>query len=145
MNYMKEFLQLLGLEIGEEFKVNINGLVLEKNFYINQYGAFMVGDKSPTNSVLNGILLGKYEVIKLPKTILDDVEKEYLSAVIKPFRNQIKFIFKLTTYSNNREEYLAIVFNGNCLRHMCFPNFKKNTMYKGMELEKKYSLEELGL
>jgi len=26
-----------------------------------------------------------------------------------------------------------------------FPNFKKGTMYKGMEVYKEYSLEELGL
>lgn len=29
--------------------------------------------------------------------------------------------------------------------NMCFPAFKIGTMYKGMELDKKYSLEELGL
>lgn len=71
--------------------------------------------------------------------ILDDIEKEYLRAVIRPFRDRVKYIGK--NFSNG-SEYISINVNGEWV---IFPYFKKGTMYKGMEINKKYSLEELGL
>ena len=41
------------------------------------------------------------------KEILDDVEKEYLSAVIRPFRSRIKYISKETTCIHNH--YIFII------------------------------------
>lgn len=70
--------------------------------------------------------------------ILDDVEKAYLSAVIKPFREMVEYIEK-RTYTG--KEYIAIVIKEDL--NVSFPVFEK--MYKGMELNKKYTLEELGL
>ena len=76
--------------------------------------------------------------------VLDDVEKEYLSAVIKPFRNKVKNIVKISGIGKSKEQYIRIVLGE--LDFMNFPNFNKNTgMYKGMEEDKLYSLEELGL
>ena len=76
--------------------------------------------------------------------ILDDVEREYLSAVIKPFRNKVKNIVKIRGIGKSKEQYIRIVLGE--LDFMNFPNFNKNTgMYKGMEADKLYSLEELGL
>lgn len=73
--------------------------------------------------------------------ILNDVEKAYLSAVIKPFRDRVKYITKYIYPA--KEEYLLIVMcNGE---RMSFPTFKKETMYKGMQVYKEYTLEELGL
>lgn len=49
---------------------------------------------------------------------------------------------------NNDLEYIAISVKSlkeDEEENMCFPVFKIGTMYKGMELDKKYSLEELGL
>lgn len=74
--------------------------------------------------------------------VLDDVEKEYLSAVIKPFRKMISCIIK-NKDSLKGKNYIKIEFcDGDC---MFFPNLSNNAMYKGMKLDKKYSLEELGL
>ena len=76
--------------------------------------------------------------------ILDDVEREYLSAVIKPFRNKVKCIVKISVIGQPEEQYIRIVLGE--LGFMNFPNFNKNTgMYKGMEADRLYSLEELGL
>lgn len=72
--------------------------------------------------------------------ILDDAEKEYLSAVIKPFRNRVEYI-KKNYYVEY--EYISIYIKNEC--NMCFPNFKKGTMYKRMKINKEYSLKELGL
>lgn len=71
--------------------------------------------------------------------ILTDEEKKYLSAVIKPFRYKVLWIKKLN-YSE--EEYIKLRTNKT---NMEFPNFKKGTLYKGMELDREYTLEELGL
>jgi hypothetical protein len=74
--------------------------------------------------------------------ILDDVEKDYLSAVIKPWKNKIKFIEKFEdTYDKER---ILIWIIGDC-RNIYLPQFEKGKMYKGMEVDKKYTLEELGL
>lgn len=74
--------------------------------------------------------------------ILDDVEKAYLSAVIKPFRKRIKYIRKIDHSSVNNDQFICIVLeNDRC----GLPNFKKGTMYKGMEEDRDYTLEELGL
>ena len=73
--------------------------------------------------------------------ILDDVEKAYLSAVIKPFRKNIKYIAKYTF--SIEAEYVKICLN--CNDYIVFPNFKKGKMYKGMKTNKEYTLEELGL
>ena len=73
--------------------------------------------------------------------ILDDAEKRYLSAVIRPFRYKVQSVTKGLKI-NGKEEYIEIDVGG-C--PMFFPDFKSNTMYKGMELGKEYTLEELGL
>lgn len=73
--------------------------------------------------------------------ILDDAEKRYLSAVIKPFRDRVQYIRKYK--SNSSEEFIYITFTDST--DMDFPNFTRGTMYKGMEVGRKYTLEELGL
>ena len=74
-------------------------------------------------------------------TILTEKEKAYLSAVIKPFRKNIKYIAKYTF--STEAEYVKIYLN--CNDYIVFPNFKRGTMYKGMKTNKEYTLEELGL
>lgn len=75
--------------------------------------------------------------------ILDDVEKAYLSAVIKPFRKDIEYIIKAKIHFEAKE-HIGIEMKSD--GYYCkLPNFKKGTMYKGMEANKRYTLEELGL
>lgn len=79
--------------------------------------------------------------------ILDKEEKEYLSAVIKPFRNIVKSISK-SNVQNGFYEYISIETVHPDIAEsefMLFPLFKIGTMYKNMELRKKYTLKELGL
>ena len=72
--------------------------------------------------------------------LLNNVEKKYLSEVIRPLRKEVIAIEKLETYTG--EEYILILFKDD---GMHFPSFKKGRMYKGMKLEKRYTPEELGL
>ena len=75
--------------------------------------------------------------------ILDDAEKKYLSEVIKPFLSKIKYIAKFKSACSEDKQYIHIGFyEGDGLT---FPYFKENSMYKGMELNKAYTLKELRL
>ena len=76
-----------------------------------------------------------------PKPILDDKEKEWFNFV-RPFRNRVIGIFK-SKYCG--DEYIGILIKNNKQYTMCFPSFKSGTMYKGMEPDREYTLEELGL
>lgn len=77
--------------------------------------------------------------------ILDDKEREYLSAVIKPYKNKVTFIAK-SKDAYEAKYFISIVVNGNYGREAIhLPWFKENTMYKGMEIGKHYTLKELGL
>lgn len=85
--------------------------------------------------------LTKYETIyKREEPILDDKEKEYLSSVIRPFRDKVEYIAKRRV---SESQYIFIrLKNGE---YIALPNFKEDTMYKNMELQKNYILKELGL
>lgn len=74
--------------------------------------------------------------------ILDEAEKRYLRGVIRPFRDKVDYIVKQKSGAINKE-YILIHFPNNL--NISFPYFKPNTMYKGMALDKAYTLEELGL
>lgn len=81
------------------------------------------------------------EIEKLPD-ILDEKEKEYLRNVIKPFKRDIIYIIKRKNRLADKK-YLEINLKlDDCL---IFPNLKDDTMYKGMEGNKKYTLKDLDL
>lgn len=84
---------------------------------------------------------GYKTVYEAKKEILDEEERKYLSAVIKPFKNNVLYISKNCNF--NEENYLAIRIKNDYTIYL--PGFKKGTMYNGMELHKKYTLKELGL
>ena len=72
--------------------------------------------------------------------ILDYAEKRYLSEVIRPFREEVIAIEKSEAPAG--KEYISIFLKDD---GMHFPYFAKDTRYSGLELEKKYTPEELGL
>lgn len=73
--------------------------------------------------------------------VLDKVERKYLGAVIKPFRDKVTYIKKNITCDRN--EFLVIGIKMD--KSIVLPNFKEGTMYRKMKLNKEYMLEELGL
>lgn len=141
MNYMKEVAQLLGVEFGEEFEIEGN---LDYKYRLTEkHLEYFSNDQWHTMpNTITCLLNGKCKVVKILKPILDDVEREYLSAVIKPFRDRVRIIYKFRyTYSSSESIVISIKDDNN----VYLPSFERGTMYKGMELEKAYSLEELGL
>lgn len=85
-----------------------------------------------TIDVVNGYI-GKPE-------ILDEEEKRYLEGVIRPFKDKVERIIK-----NSEDRTRAFIEIRLKSEYICLPYFKANTMYKGMELDEIYTLEELGL
>lgn len=84
----------------------------------------------------------KYKRIYEFKEILDKKEKEYLSYVIRPFRNRVKNIKKIS-HHDYKKCWIKIKLTTD--EGIDFPFFKEDTMYKGMEMNKEYTLKELGL
>lgn len=83
-----------------------------------------------------------WELYEGPKPILDTEEKTYLEAVLRPFKNKITYVIK-RRYSRTKEEYIGIDAGEEFT--IALPFFRLGTMYKGMEPDKEYTLEELGL
>ena len=81
-------------------------------------------------------------VYEAEKKILDEEEKKYLSAVIRPFKNRIKTITKRKRVIGGKS-YIRIYLKNDDTS--CLPDFDTNTMYKGMKEDKEYTLKELGL
>lgn len=78
--------------------------------------------------------------LKKYESILDSKEKRYLENVIRPFKDRVTDIVKI---SSIYDAYIRIYLGNSDT--VCLPNFKKDTMYKGMKGDKAYTLKELGL
>lgn len=148
-NYMKEVAKLLGVELGEEFKIDGDGLPWKSFKYkLDEEGLIFWEEgcqKWLGAEMLSTLLTGKAKIVKLPKQILTDSEKRYLSNVIEPFRDRVKYI---TRTENSLGEYIAIhsrLYTGWRSDVTLLPEFERGTMYKGMEINKRYTLDELGL
>ena len=148
MNYMKQVAEMLGVELYEYFRYEstLTGISkIELRFTEN----YLEGYSSDVNAWFNvkfetmcNLLNGEYKVVKIPKPILDDVEKKYLSKVIRPFRDRIVYISK-ENVENSNKEYIYIGLWGT--DKSTLPPFERETMYKGMIVGKRYHLKELGL
>lgn len=77
------------------------------------------------------------------ESILDDSERKYLGDVIRPFRNKVKWVVKITS-DFCKLECISIGIEGYN-DDISLPFFEIGKMYKGMVSEKRYTLEELGL
>ena len=105
-----------------------------------------IGDQ-PSGLNIEDFSADWWEEYKEP--VLNDKEKEYLSAVIKPFRDRVIYIKKIAMYLGCNEYYEYILGEldnkDDVADTFALPYFPKGSMYKGMETNKKYTLEDLGL
>lgn len=86
----------------------------------------------------------KYEtVFERKEEILDKTEKKYLRGVIRPFRDNVDYIRKEKW--NNEECYIEFGKKNSIGNAGSLPAFNKDIMYKGMKVDKDYTLEELGI
>lgn len=120
----------------------------ERNKFVVRYkdekvGAFELDEEL----VFNDYAYKKWLDTEHVDPILDDAEKRYLNGVIMPFRSRIIWIKK--AYRSGNYEQIIIRMKSivpyALLVDIQFPLFKEKEMYKGMNLGKEYTLEELGL
>lgn len=88
----------------------------------------------------------KWLISEYKEQILTEEEREYLKAVIKPFKKHVKTIMKAKQVATLYAITIDIEEKYNYETFLQFPPFEKSSgMYKGMELGKAYTIEELGL
>ena len=73
--------------------------------------------------------------------ILDYAEKKYLSEVIRPFRKEVTCFVKQKDMIYC-QDFITILVGDD---YASLPRFERDTRYKGMEYDKTYTPEELGL
>ena len=142
MNYIVEIADMLGVGLyknftiegfeGTDFKLTANGL-----FYYNN--RTFTWEKS---LLLDDILTGQRKIIK---QILTEKEKEYLLAVIKPFKDKVTYIAKQQGFKYNEKipvEFIIIYVDDE---KIILPSYGKGVLYKDMKLMEKYTVEDLGL
>lgn len=145
MNRMPEIAQMFGVEIGEEF--NIKGCIDDFRFKFTEedIGYFYNGKWVSILCYLGNLLNGKWELVKIPKSLLTEKEKEYLSAVIKPFKDKVIYIAKQQGFKYSKKisvEFIIIYVDDE---KIILPSYDKGTLYKNMKLMEKYTVEDLGL
>lgn len=118
---------------------------------IRKHNYTYLGGYNEDLTILNGQT--EYDIIKVERPtqyetvferkqeILNKAEKEYLSGVIRPWRDKVRGIVKEKT--SEGEYYIAILMKNDA--DMNFPKLDDKDDYKGMEAGKIYSLEELEL
>ena len=118
---------------------NQNGTIKSIDIYYNLKRIEKIKFLNETSATQAMNAVGNWLEEEYVPDILTEKEKAYLSSVIKPFREEVETIEKA---SFEEDEQLQIS-DGDTV--MAFPCFEKGTMYKGMEADKAYTVEELGL
>ena len=89
--------------------------------------------------------------IEIETDILSEKEKEYLKSIIRPFKDRVVSIEKgKNINSDGTFCYIVIIVKHIAIvgfsEEIYLPYFKpESKMYEGMELNKEYTLKELGL
>ena len=139
----KEVARLFGLELEEEF--TIKGSLHNYKFTEEGLKCWKSWGTEWIPDDPNWLIVGKCTIIK-HKPILTDMEKEYLSNIIKPFRDKVIFIKKIRNTDDKHERIgISVCDYNNFPTSMMFPHFEKEKMYKRMKLNKEYTLDELEL
>ena len=138
----QEVAKLFGLELEEEFA--IKGSLHKYKFTEDGLMCFLNWGTEWIPEDPNSLITGKCTIIK-HKPILTDIEKEYLSNIIKPFRDSVVSISKCNCYGDCAYFIQIKVIQNNRPEYINLPYFEKGRMYRGMEANKDYTLEELGL
>lgn len=146
-NKMKEVAKLLGVKLGEEF--TIKGVNSSYRFKLTAAGlmsSWKNSSKWNSSGLLEEFITGHYQISKeKTNSVLDPAEKRYLTNIIKPFKDQVIAIAKR---SANYGEFIDIMIDegdiGDC-GNIYLPYFKPDSMYKGMKVNREYTLDQLDL
>ena len=143
-------------KVGQRVKIKATGkqgkiLDVDQDDDINCYGStnlnYYVSFKNNDSLYYYFFTVHDLEEVK---DILDKEEKEYLSNIIKPFRDRVNLIRKSHSKLADDIYYKVIEISIKSLipywknEVIVLPAFKSN-LYSDMEIGKEYTLEELGL
>lgn len=135
-NHMREIAELLGVQ----FRHNFNIKDRNNNPYQIKWQGLVDCNNDYNEGLLISLLTGYAEI---DKKILTDKEREYLSNVIAP-----KSIYENVDYivkRENNDHNFYIVIKLKNWEFIKLPEFNNKNMYKCMKVDKRYSLQELGL
>lgn len=148
MKTQEELLNFFGVELNKIYQIKAEN---DRGYFkvtrtdlgdiVVRYSADLKIVEKGNGFGFNLLVLQRWNYEECKRPILDKKEKEYLSAVVKPFKERVEYIIKRT--SGYKNEYISIQIKNDVA--IQYPNFNKNTMYKGMEIGIEYTLEELGL
>ena len=141
---MLKLSKFLGVPENVEFKLQKDGVDFSNWSYKIQNNILLVKNKVEGSWYQSRVGINKIiraKIVVTPKEILTDKEREYLRNVIEPIKDRVSFIVKLE-YHISQKHYIYIELNDGCIE--LYP-FEPDTQFKSMELDKKYTLEELGL
>lgn len=121
--------------------------------YFKNHPTIIIGMRQVNGMKVKNLekIYGKIEKIQRPsvyatiyknKEILDDAEKRYLRAVIRPFKGEVEFIRKIRAEFSWKEFIQIRMLSDEDIN---LPYFRTESMYVGMELYKNYTVKELGL
>lgn len=135
----KELFQALldGRHVKNEYWDNQHYLYMDKNGNLIEH---FYGEKKVVNL---GCIDLRNDWITSMDSILEDDEKETINNIIYFCRNKIKYVFKMKL--DDDYECIKIVPIEDLGYNTYSPIFPKNTKFIGMDLNKKYLLNELGL
>ena len=122
----------------DKIENNINVCGLYQEIYNIKHGKYAHDCCDSCDECYDDCIRWLAEEYKEP--VLDEVERKYLSDVIKPFGHRVSHIVKRL---NGSGYYIAIILNNFDVMNL--PYFTRNTMYKGMTVGREYKLKELGL
>ena len=124
-----------GVNSSYRFKLTMAGLM----------SSWENSSKWNSSGLLEDFITGHYQISKEKiNSVLDTTEKRYLTNIIKPFRIKVYSIAKYDDGDDNY--YIQIAIKQNVyFEYIDYHISKKSTMYKGMELKKEYTVDQLGL
>lgn len=127
---------------------------VSKGFIVDNFGAISLTYFSEDLKDKDG--LKEHDIVKVERPtqyetiferkeeILDEVEKRYLASVIRPWRNIVDYIVKKRCCDLTGLKEYIVIFTVEKDK-IVFPEFEIDIMYRNMEVNKQYSLKELGL
>ena len=145
---MAEVAKLLGVELDQEFTIE-NRCTSYIFMLTNQGLCSRLNTQTlwKRSLLLEDFITGCYQIQKLSKPILDPAEKRYLLNVIKPFRDKVISIAKYDIPGRDINcHYIQIKVNQDYhYEYISLPYFKSGKMYKGMKVNREYTLDQLEL
>ena len=112
----------------------------EYGFFSTKFGGGYLFDKCVSDVLFKNVTWENSPIQYRDSELLTPKEREYLKLVFRPFASDIMCVQKKIR-SDNTEYIVARTYKDSII----FPYFTKGIMYKGMKLEVKYELKELGI